>query len=186
MAFGFDEEQTAPTKEDSLFLSIQHAAVNGITMFAAASNDGKNRRDGVAWPASASEVICVHSADGHGTPSGFTPGPCDNQRIMLLGEHVKSAWPTNLRQQGDSRLMSGTSCATSIAAGVAALLLHYARGFLSNDQWRQLRRVDRMRRMFVRLKDDRVKEYYWIRPWVLFDRKHEEGWIQGEIKAALR
>lgn len=186
MAFGFDEEQTASKEEDSLFHSIQHAAANGITMFAAASNDGKNRRDGVAWPASASEVICVHSGNGHGMPSGFTPGPSDNQRIMLLGEHVKSAWPTKFQHHEGSKLMSGTSCATSIAAGVAALLLHYARGFLAENQWRQLRRVDSMRKLFGRLRDDRVNGYHWIRPWVLFDRKNEEGWIQGEIKTALR
>ncbi|KAH8665487.1 hypothetical protein BGZ61DRAFT_484575 [Ilyonectria robusta] len=185
MAFGFDEEQTSSVGRDSLYNSIQHAAANGITMFAAASNDGKNRRDGVAWPARALEVICVHSADGHGTPSGFTPGPSDNQRIMLLGECVKSAWPTKLRQPRGSKLMSGTSCATSIAAGIAALLLHYARGFLPVDQWRQLRRVDSMRTMFGRLRDDRGNGYHWIRPWALFDRKNDEGWIQGEIKAAL-
>ncbi|UKZ73153.1 hypothetical protein TrVFT333_000794 [Trichoderma virens FT-333] len=145
--------------------AIKHAAFNDVLMFAAASNDGKNRPDGVAWPAIESNVICVHSGDGYGNPSSFTPSPKENMRIMVLGESVRSAWPPNLGLPGDVKDMSGTSCAAPVAAGVAALILDYARGFLSQQEWGALRRIDSH--------------------WGLFDSKRDESWIQGEIKGFL-
>ena len=54
MSFDFGEEQK------SLRDAIKSAANNGVIMFAAASNDGKNRPDRVAWPARDMNVICVY------------------------------------------------------------------------------------------------------------------------------
>lgn len=180
MSFGFGEEHK------SLYDSIKHAAYNGVVMFAAASNDGKNRPGGVAWPAKDMNVICVHSGDGHGTPSRFTPSPQDSMKIMVLGECVNSAWPQKLKSPGDHKLMSGTSCAAPIAAGIAALILDCARGFLTQQEWERLRRADSMRRMFERMKDPNpYTGYWWIKHWEWFDSKRAEGWIHGEIRGIL-
>lgn len=176
MAFGFGD------RDENLFEAISHAAYKEVLMFAAASNDGKNRPDGVAWPASESRVICVHSGDGLGNPSSFTPRAQDGMRIMVLGECVRSAWPLELQSPDGFKHMSGTSCAASIAAGIAAVILDYARGFLSQEEWKRLRRVDSMRRMFGNLKCPHSTDgYWWIMHWTMFGRT--EHWIQDQIRS---
>ena len=180
MSFGFGEEY------EQLDSAIQHAAYKKVLMFAAASNDGKNRPDGVAWPAKDNNVICVHSGDGHGSHSTFTPSPRDSMRIMVLGECIKSACPPHLKCDADHKLMSGTSCAAPIAAGIAALILDYARGFLDDQEWDKLRRTTSMLRMFERMKDEHSTDgYWWIKHWQWFDSNKSVGWIQGEIRGVL-
>jgi hypothetical protein len=180
MSFGFGEEHQL------LDDAIQHAAYKKVLMFAAASNDGKNRPGGVAWPAHDDSVICVHSGDGGGNPSKFTPEARDGMRVMVLGECVNSASPPHLKHLGDHHLMSGTSCAAPIAAGIAALILDYAKGFLEQHEWEKLRRVSSIRRMFGRMKDPMSQsEYWWIKHWAWFQPKRDEGWIQGEIRGVL-
>lgn len=186
MSFGFEIEQDSLIEGHSILRAIRYAGSKGVTMFAAASNDGKNRPDHVSWPARALEVICVHSANGAGQPSWFTPGPYDNEKIMVLGEFVLSAWPERLNHPNNRRYMSGTSCATPIAAGIAAIILDYARQFLTPEEWERLRRVDCMQRMLERMKDERTLNYSWIRPWSFFGKNSESGWIQGEIRKVLR
>ncbi|KAH8698202.1 hypothetical protein GQ44DRAFT_832238 [Phaeosphaeriaceae sp. PMI808] len=179
MSFGFGE------KHELLAEAIQHAASNQVVMFAAASNDGKNRPDGVAWPARDVNVICVHSGDGHGTPSTFTPDPQDIMRIMVLGECVTSAWPQKLQSAHGHKLMSGTSCATPIAAGIAALVLDHARGFLTSSEWKQLRHSDSIRRVFESMSERSNHGYWWVRHWKWFDSKSSEEWIKGEVRRIL-
>lgn len=178
MAFGFSERHTAIDK------AIRYASYKGRLMFAAASNDGRNRSDDIAWPARDANVICIHSGDGNGTRSPFTPTSQDNMRIMVLGESVQSACPTHVDSSG-LRYMSGTSCAAPIAAGIAALILDYARGFLDDEQWQTLRRTDAMRNMFKRMRDENHADYWWIKPWKIFREDRTKEWIEGEIRAAL-
>ncbi|KAK2759746.1 subtilisin-like protease [Colletotrichum kahawae] len=181
MSFGFF------VNNDVLYQEIQDAARKGVLMFAAASNGGKNRPDGIAWPAREENVICVHSADGYGNRSTFTPSPMDNMRIMVLGECINSAWPRKLRSPDDHRQMSGTSCAAPIAAGIAAVVLDCARGFLSGQEWRSLCRVRSMRRMFEAMKDSGTSDgYWWIKHWTLFSEDRKDRWIQEEIRSYIR
>lgn len=179
MSFGFGEVH------DQIYRTIQYAALKEVLMFAAASNDGKNRPDGVAWPASDGNVICVHSADGHGTPSTFTPDPQDSRRIMVLGECIKSAWPEHLQSVHGHKLMSGTSCAAPIAAGISALVLDYALGFLCLEEWQRLRRIGSMRSVFQSMTDRPSSGYWWIKHWKWFDSKSSEGWIEGEVRRII-
>ncbi|KAF1829667.1 hypothetical protein BDW02DRAFT_602366 [Decorospora gaudefroyi] len=180
MSFGFGENH------DSIDGAIDYAAYKKVLMFAAASNDGKNRPDGVAWPAQDDRVICVHSGDGNGNPSGFTPDAQDGMRVMVLGECVNSASPSHLKHPNNHHLMSGTSCAAPIAAGIAALILDYARSFLTQKEWEKLRRIQSIRNMFGQMKDPMSRsEYWWIKHWAWFDPKRDEGWIQGEIRRLL-
>lgn len=163
--------------------AIQLAAQRGAVMFAAASNGGKN--DGIAWPARAGEVICVHAADGLGNPSDFTPNPDDNMRTMVLGECVRSAWPPKLRSTDGHKRMSGTSCAAPIAAGIIAVILEYAMEFLDENEWDNLCRVDSIRRLLKTLGgENRNDGYCWVKHWTLFESS-DVGWIQGEIRRHL-
>nr|XP_036579850.1 subtilisin-like protease [Colletotrichum truncatum]KAF6787530.1 subtilisin-like protease [Colletotrichum truncatum] len=180
MSFGFG------SRNDHLCEEIQKAAGKGVLMFAAASNGGKNRQDGISWPAREENVICVHSADGLGNRSAFTPSPRDNMRIMVLGECINSAWPEKLSSPNNHKHMSGTSCAAPIAAGIAATVLDYSRGFLSQKDWDRLRKTGPMRRMFYTMRDpDSHDGYWWIKHWTLFDPDQSDTWIQEEIKRYL-
>ena len=171
MSFGFVEEQSAILK------AIGRAYAKGITMFAAASNDGANREDNISWPAKIQEVICVHSGSGGGTKSRFTPWASDNHRVMVLGECVKSL----------GTYMSGTSCATPIAAGIAACILDYARRVgLSEDELLKLRRTEYMRKMFKIMKKEEREDYWWIIPWSFFNDKRSDPWIADQMRIAIR
>jgi hypothetical protein len=105
--------------------AIYHAFYKGKIVFAAASNEGI-RNSKPAFPARLHPVICVHSASGWGQSSHFTPPAQSNQdNFAVLGEGVPSGYPKDLPQSRNVR-RSGTSTATPIAAGIAALVLELA------------------------------------------------------------
>ena len=125
---------------------------------------------------------------GTAIPPYLPPAPQDNKRITVLGECVDSAWPpfpegSKYKAPDDRKLMSGTSCAALIAAGIAAVVLDYARSLLNEEEWQRLRRYDSMMNMFKELRDkDATIGYWWIKHWALFDPKWGASWIQNTIK----
>lgn len=184
MAFGFD-------REFQKLKGVIRNRADRVLFFAAASNDGKNRTDQIAWPARHSDVICVHSADGLGNPSSFNPGHKDNMRIMTLGEGIRSAWPTALLENSNADkkrevAMSGTSCATAVTAGIAALILGHAREFATEDEWKTLHTPDCMRRILGNKTWSRdVSGYLWVMHWDLFKKGRSREWIKDSIKSCL-
>lgn len=139
---------------DELEDAIDKAHSKKILIFAAASNSGG--RLGRAYPASSSQVICVHSTDTLGTPSGFSPtAEPDNLNFATVGESVESAWPMLLcndlaSPQRYVKSRSGTSYATPIMAGIAAFLLHYARLHLPEKTASALARKEKMEALLKR------------------------------------
>jgi hypothetical protein len=121
MSFGI-REYHEPMKT-----AISNALYNQTLMFAAASNDGANL--GRAFPAKYPSVFCIHSTDGNGNPSAFNPTADEKDvNFSLLGEHVRSHWPAGKNGHNDIvNVMSGTSVATPIAAGLAASVLSFVR-----------------------------------------------------------
>ncbi|KAF9774248.1 hypothetical protein IL306_007785 [Fusarium sp. DS 682] len=107
--------------------AILNARHKQTLMFAAASNDGANH--GRAFPAKDRGVFCIHSSDGNGYPSRFNPiAEEDDVNFCLLGENVESHWPVGTNGHNSNfRVLSGTSVATPIAAGLAASLLSLVR-----------------------------------------------------------
>lgn len=96
-----------------------HAA--DVLVFAASSNRGKGHP--IAFPACLDEVICVSSTDGRGRPSTFNPTTRTGKYLHAVGEGIEGAWPRKLNPDGATVRRQGTSYATPIAAGIAAMVM---------------------------------------------------------------
>lgn len=107
-----------PYREDSIEQMLEKYD-RGKIILAAASNEGTRRR--MTYPASRPGVIAVNSATADGAISTYNPPLNGENNLSILGEKVQSAWVQNT-----TKIMSGTSAATPIAAGIAALLIEIA------------------------------------------------------------
>lgn len=173
MSFGYR------VANDEIKVAIRDAFHRGIILVAAASNSGVNPRFPISFPASMRQVICVHSSDGNGNPSAQNPPATPDCNLAILGEQVAAAWPQRLEtgREDKLRVASGTSVATPIAAGLAALIIEYAAQSGQENEvvtrWMQLRHCDEMRKVFGALARER-SGYQSIAPSSLFDYHGEE------------
>ncbi|KAI4679076.1 uncharacterized protein J4E88_006368 [Alternaria novae-zelandiae] len=126
MSLGWNEDS-----DYEIRAAIRRARASNVLLFAASSNEGIRTKAGMSYPARALEVIAVDAADVHGNPSKFNPPQVSHKaRFTALGEAVRSAYPTHLPSEDPHegwKRMVGTSCATPIAAGIAGLVLEFAR-----------------------------------------------------------
>jgi hypothetical protein len=129
MSFGFDEENDIggrPVVSNAILKAFLKTDQR-ILFFAAAANDGGNRQE--MFPASDMHVLSVRGTDDYGWAQHFNPPPDYNARkcFMTLGVDVPGASLSTSQHEGAEVCKSGTSVATPIAAGIAAMLLGYAR-----------------------------------------------------------
>ena len=164
MSFGF-------LKRDSRMRgAIGMAHAKGIIIFAAASNNGAIEGRKPVFPANIDgQVIRINSTDGLGIASGFNPpASATDDNFSALGEAVESAWPTHLGQ-GETKRLSGTSMATPIVAGIAALVLGFASQEPCTIEHKEaLWHYDGMRVIFAKMaRESPNGGFFWIRPWEL-------------------
>lgn len=182
MSFGI-REYHEPMKA-----AISNALHRQILMFAAASNNGANL--GRAFPAKYPGVFCIHSTDGNGNPSTFNPTADDKDvNFSLLGEHVRSHWPAGRNGHGDIvNVMSGTSVATPIAAGLAASILAFVRqqeqtlpagDDLLGPWLKDVHAMDAVLKSMVRQR--RGAGYDYITPHTLFDIESSRDEVYNKI-----
>ena len=181
-----------PYHNNEIASAIDYAVYQRKTIFAAASNEGSEHGK-PAFPARMLQVFCVFSASGKGTPSRFNPLPQESSdNFALLGEGVPSGYPMNLLTSKYIR-RSGTSSATSVAAGIAALVLgvssqEYAN--LSEELSRRLRSYSGMRDIFIAMSNrprvEACQGYDIVRPWDLItDKEKDRAFVIREISRLM-
>ncbi|KAM0345647.1 hypothetical protein ACHAPU_006301 [Fusarium lateritium] len=177
MSFGFQEE--IPEISQAI-LEANLKRQNRILFFAAASNSGGNHKE--MFPANHDSVISIRSTNSNGAFSDTNP-PTDPHGPAVygtLGQDVPSAWLFNV----DGELSkSGSSVATAVAAGIAAMVLAFAdAGFQSPDvqlhpNVKRLWTRRRMMAMFAKMSEDMGNRCFFISPIKFFsERDAVRGW----------
>lgn len=149
-----------------IFDAISFAAYKHVLMFAAATNKGKNERIPRSYPARDWRVFSISATDGLGFPSKFNPAPQDGDlNFCILGESIESA-----TIKGQKVRKSGTSMATPVVAGVAALVLEFANQTrvegeeeVENLEW--LKTYQGMRALLKSMSDVVDKQHRYLVPW---------------------
>ncbi|KAE8361736.1 peptidase S8/S53 domain-containing protein [Aspergillus caelatus] len=183
MPFGFRY------RSEAIAEAVQIATNKRVLLFGAASNLGSIEKQ-PAFPARFNQVFCINSADGLGVTSRFTPSArVSDDNFTLLGEAVESAWPTQLRQ-GQRQRKSGTSIATAIAAGIAALVLELAVQRPPQISYsRELWTYPGMRAIFYLMSQDSITVssagYYNVMPWNLLDIQSDRTYVLSHISHRL-
>jgi hypothetical protein len=178
MSFAFDE--TDPDIQDALDRTINETSKKRVLVFAAASNNSSLKKEPIGFPARMTErVISVFSSTVNEFRSEFSPKGLNHQpNFSVPGENVEAAWPFSLDSSNGSQNMSGTSCATPIVAGIAALLLDFAKkngpDVRELNDWNKLKqqlwRTDGMRSVLKKCMSDEGRmdgEYNFLKPWKL-------------------
>ena len=170
MSFGFP---SLTEDLECIQSSILHAHSKNVVLFAAARNNGGLTK--IAYPASQPEVICINSTDGEGNQSHFKPSAEKFKNFSTVGENVLSSWARSLPKR-----MSGTSFATPIAAGVAAIVMDYMEQ--KSHAWppgdgqyiaRRIRTRGGIVKIFEKHLSDNRGDFRFIWPWKFFNKAGE-------------
>jgi subtilisin family serine protease len=187
MSFGMEQSAQYHEGFQKFDKAIGNAHDAGILMFAAASNCGANGSR--TYPAWDCRVVGVHALDGCGWPSrSLNPStngfPSDN--FGTLGVAIKCSW------QGKIVYKSGTSFATPIAAGIAALVLEYmdqsyALNRVDEASYKTFRQCDGMRQIFLKFMSKEMGNcgYRFVAPWIIWNpRLYTDEDIWSSLKVS--
>lgn len=141
-----------PRKIRALEIELANARKAKVLVFASASNAGANAE--ITFPASLPKIVfCIGSANSFGRRSDFSPPALGTEKYSTLGEGVNGAKilqdmeaPQNVKER-----RSGTSTATPIAAGIAALFVEYTRQFTSRGEGAD--NYDNLRKIFLKVSE---------------------------------
>jgi hypothetical protein len=142
--------------------ALRRAKSMGVIVLASASNQGANHP--ITFPARLKNIVfCVGAADGKGNPSAFNPPFIGEEKYSALGEAVLGAVPGNQYRRKD-----GTSTATPIAAGIAAVLIDFTRQFIDMPKGPEI--YETMRKLFIKMSEATVEQpCRYLAPWYLIN-----------------
>ncbi|KAF4448404.1 serine/threonine protein kinase [Fusarium austroafricanum] len=182
MALGFRPYQPEIAK------AIARARTKQILIFSAASNSQNMER--IYYPAKDHhQVFGIFSTNaGNRESRDLNPSPDDRQHsLAIFGEGVEIA--------EDKPLLSGTSYSTSIAAGLAGMLLDFSRQETDKrdvPDVSMLKHMDVMMKVFLEMaRESSDGRYKCIRPWDLLKsgtdvhRAEQRKWIRGTIERLI-
>ncbi|KAF3221043.1 hypothetical protein TWF191_007251 [Orbilia oligospora] len=195
LSLGFENE------DQGIRRAILNAHIRNKIIFAAASNSASLVPElRVSFPARmCGQVISIRSASGQSVRSNASPIASDgDDNFMTLGEGIEAAWPSDLNDGNPTRYVSGTSFATPVAAGIAALILEFSiqQGKLKGDS--NLEAADRailwshrgIRKIFQVMSTivnrDNKPDCRMVYPWGLFDNKRKYPGHAMEINRWLQ
>ena len=126
--------------------------------------------DRITFPAKLHGIFCIGSADTYGNRSPFSPPFEGEEKYSALGEAVSAACPVSLSHKPgydkskQTIRRDGTSTATPIAAGIAALLIDFTRQFMDG-----IDTYENMRKLFIGMSEATVgKDYRYLALTYLF------------------
>ncbi|KAK3987551.1 hypothetical protein QBC44DRAFT_245552 [Cladorrhinum sp. PSN332] len=183
MSFGFDEEifvNDEPVISNAISEALR-IRNQRILFLAAAANEGGNQPE--MFPAKHPYVISMRGTDDKGWLQRFNPPPdyAGVSCFMTLGQDVPGAALN--RHGGGEVCKSGTSVSTPIAAGIAAMLLGYARvheselkqKFRPGEAWKssQLWTMSGMRKLFRMLSTEMLDRWSYLSAQKFLGETHE-------------
>lgn len=174
MSFGFVADIT------SISNAIHDALQRSQTLFfAAAANYGANERE--MFPARHSSVISIRGTDADGqflTRLNPPRRAGDGQVFGTLGFEVPSA---TAGPATEFKAQTGTSVATAVAAGMAAMFLAYVNNNAGRHNHSQVRdkllTAEGMQGLFRSIGTQPMNEGYWyVAPWELENVDDDARW----------
>jgi subtilisin family serine protease len=159
--------------------------------FAAASNNKYYSEDPVGFPANLDDVIRVNSCSHSGSRSSFSPhGNEKGDSLGTIGEEMPAAVPRAEHDaaagEGEQR-MRGTSVATAVLTGIAALVIEFSRLGAApridtnrppEEVTAELLTNTGMKRVLYHClagtNPPAPPEYSYVRPWLLFQPRNQE------------
>lgn len=183
ISWGFPRDQPGIEEIEKALI---RAHDENIVILAAASNEGDLNE--VAFPARLYEyVICIGATTGYGAIADLNASDPDFQNYATLGIAVPGASLKGMWYRSNpTELRNGTSTATPIAAGIAALLIDYA----SRNDCKLKKGHEGMLKLFAKL--SRHKDTYRVlAPWQLINdptiikKTIEDGLANGIFRYEL-
>lgn len=181
MSFGFSKEMVVISRAIRRAICDRDEA---ILFFAAAANSGANEEE--MFPANHELVISIRGTNSQGTFQEFNPPRRPDETVVYgtLGTEVPSAW---LRDHEGEMHKSGTSVATPIAAGIAAIVLGYIGGKSKESGVELLEKRLRSRRGMLAVFNTMSKEMgngcSFLNPWNFF--RQEDSVCLSGIRTAI-
>ena len=162
------------TGSKSLETAVELAKMDNIVMIGSRGDRGSNRE--IVYPADYDEVISISSLTNYGKKTGSTETIA---QYFFQGENVIiPAEPSYLESQ---KRASGSSVATALASGIAALTLSCRR---LGDSDKKVDRLKTVKTVFDRMTLPDQDKY--VKPWKVFKDEsmgQEEGrlWLKSNF-----